>query len=962
MGDRRADTSLRDIDALFRLGVVSELTDGQLLERFASHSEIDGQMAFEAIVRRHGPMVLGVCRRVLGDHHSSEDAFQATFMVLAIKSRAIRKGESLGPWLHGVAARIARRKLAGRRRVRREPIALAGRVDLVDRAPATVDADIHAVLDEELGRLPDKYRLPLVLCYLEGQTQDEAARALGWTKGTVSGRLARAKDLLKHRLTRRGMAPTAGLLTSTLVAPSARASLPGSLVVPTVRAAAAAVLGSAETALVSGSVATLVKETLKVMMLGRLGRTAAQLGLLAIGTAAMAMPFFRPTAPTLAHNRAGDRRVFSVAATALDANGDPLPAGALLRLGTTRRRHSRAVAGIAFAPDGAAAVTAQDDGVVRFWDRGSGKVVSTIDMLAGAATHDKRVRDFAVSADGTLMAAAGFALDPVSRRVVHRVWIHDLKRSLDRPAIVIPTVDLLSLAFAPDGATLATGSFGGIVELWDVATGSPRGRFTLGLAAIDYLSFAPEGKVLAICEQGKGVRLWNLEERQETFLAEARSRSTAPLFSADGRWMAINLLGDEVALWDRATGQRQRGVDGVALAFSPDSRTLALAGSAGGTIKVIDMATGGDLWSVTLGWGPQTARVAFAPDGTELIAEQEGALRFFLSSSGRERLGNPESHHGAVTNVGFTPDGRILVTASDDGTVREWDRATARPMRIMQQGGRIRSLAVSLDGTSFAVAADQPEGSVSVTVWSLATGERRQHWSDPGAGAVGGAIALAFSEDGNRLLSFDPDRGLRSLNIASGDEGELEQPELGLEGSRLFASGLRVGVFAPGNRFLALAGSTMVSVIDLASGRQYLNAPGQAVALGPLGQSVAIATTARPELSSLGDGSIRVLGPGADRIDVIDLATSKSRRIGISTDLVTSLAVSPDGRLVAAAGGWVEPTIRLYRIADGRQTATFACPARVGHAGALAFAPDGRSLAAGFDDSTVLLWDTRDVR
>ena len=103
MGDRRAETALRDIDALFRLGVVSGMSDGQLLERFAAHSGADSELAFEAIVRRHGAMVMAVCRRILGDDHAAEDAFQATFMVLALKSRAIRKQESSGPWLHGVA-------------------------------------------------------------------------------------------------------------------------------------------------------------------------------------------------------------------------------------------------------------------------------------------------------------------------------------------------------------------------------------------------------------------------------------------------------------------------------------------------------------------------------------------------------------------------------------------------------------------------------------------------------------------------------------------------------------------------------------------------------------------------------------------------------------------------------------------------------------------------------------------
>ncbi len=176
MADRRAETPLRDIDALFRLGTISGLSDGQLLERFTEPTDSNGEIAFEAVVRRHGPMVLGVCLRALGDYHAAEDAFQATFMVLALKTGSIRKKDSLGPWLHGVAVRISQRARVRRRRTRAEPILDTG----VAAAPGDFDAEsfeIGPVLDEELSRLPDKYRRPIVLCYLEGQSQDEAARA-----------------------------------------------------------------------------------------------------------------------------------------------------------------------------------------------------------------------------------------------------------------------------------------------------------------------------------------------------------------------------------------------------------------------------------------------------------------------------------------------------------------------------------------------------------------------------------------------------------------------------------------------------------------------------------------------------------------------------------------------------------------------------------------------------------------
>ena len=248
----------------------------------------EGQLAFEAIVRRHGPMVLGVCRRVLGHEQSAEDAFQATFMVLALKAPAVRQRESLGPWLHGVAARVARRALATGRRQQPQPLP---EEDLI--APAAPDpalADLAVVIDEELGRLPDKYRLPVVLCYLEGRTQEEAARTLGWTKGTVSGRLARAKDLLRGRLTRRGLAPSVGLVAAVLTPETASAAVPASLLIATVRIAAAAVLGGAEAGLIAGSVSSLVRAAMTWMLVARLVKVTAVSLVLGLAAAAVATP------------------------------------------------------------------------------------------------------------------------------------------------------------------------------------------------------------------------------------------------------------------------------------------------------------------------------------------------------------------------------------------------------------------------------------------------------------------------------------------------------------------------------------------------------------------------------------------------------------------------------------------------------------------------------------------------
>ena len=213
----------RDLQTIFNAGTLAGLSDGQLLERIAAlrgigrdgNTEVDS--AFALLIERHGPMVLRVCRGVLGDPHEADDAFQATFLVLLRQAGSIRKRESVGPWLHGVAHRVAAcaRSAAARRRTHerrwlRSPAAPWHRPSRILTTSSSRQT-IHA----ELDRLPERYRAPIVLCDLEERSLDEAARQLGWPLGTVKSRLNRGRQRLRDRLVRRGVAPgIAGLVLS----------------------------------------------------------------------------------------------------------------------------------------------------------------------------------------------------------------------------------------------------------------------------------------------------------------------------------------------------------------------------------------------------------------------------------------------------------------------------------------------------------------------------------------------------------------------------------------------------------------------------------------------------------------------------------------------------------------------------------------------------------------------------
>ena len=254
------------------------LTDGQLLAGYVSGRD---EAALAALVRRHGPMVWGVCRRVLGNWHDAEDAFQATFLVLVRKAASIASRELLAGWLYGVAHQTAlnARTTTARRRVRERQVTQMPEAS--SQGSGVRDQEWHelqARLDQELSRLPDKYRLPILLCDLEGRTRQEAARQLGCPPGTVAGRLARARVMLAQRLARRGLAVSGGALAALLSQHAASASVPAALVGSTITAARLFAAGQATALGVNSTKAVALAEgVLKAMLLTKLKMGAALL-------------------------------------------------------------------------------------------------------------------------------------------------------------------------------------------------------------------------------------------------------------------------------------------------------------------------------------------------------------------------------------------------------------------------------------------------------------------------------------------------------------------------------------------------------------------------------------------------------------------------------------------------------------------------------------------------------------
>jgi RNA polymerase sigma factor (sigma-70 family) len=254
---------LRHLRRLTLAREAGALTDGQLLERFLSRGE---EAAFEALLRRHGPMVLGVCRRILHNADDADDAFQATFLVLVRKAGSVVPREAVGNWLYGVAYRTAlkARELLGKRRAKERNMAKRVAVEY----PAW--DELRPLLDQELSRLPDKYRLPVVLCDLEGKKRKDVADQLGWPEGTLSCRLARARALLAKRLAKHGLAMSGTALGAALSG-GAAAGVPEPLAMITIRAAMQSAAGQlAAAGLISARVAALTEGVLQVMSLSKM--------------------------------------------------------------------------------------------------------------------------------------------------------------------------------------------------------------------------------------------------------------------------------------------------------------------------------------------------------------------------------------------------------------------------------------------------------------------------------------------------------------------------------------------------------------------------------------------------------------------------------------------------------------------------------------------------------------------
>ena len=599
------------------------LTDGQLLEDYISRRE---EAALAALVRRHGPMVWGVCRRVLRSYHDAEDAFQATFLVLVRKATSIASGELLANWLYGVAYQTAlnARGAAARRRARERQVA-----EMPEPAVSEQDLcrDLQPLLDEELSRLPDKYRVVIVLCDLEGKTRKAAALQLACPEGTVAGRLTRARVMLSKRLARHGVMLSGGALAAVLSPNAASAGVPAALVSSTIKAAALYAAGQvAATGVISAQVAALTQGVLATMFLTQLKATAALViaGLFVSCLLVAALSAVSKSA--LAQQPAGEKKDRQA------DKGPPAKTPDRLKPRAPLEGHGNGVYAVAFSPDGKLLASGSDDFSIKIWDTTTGKEVKT---LAG---HQDIVVSVVFSPDGKSLASTSRSFKGGDKREPAAVILWDVATWEEKVKLKDNEGAFGCVTFSPDGKVLAAADIHQ-VKLWHALTGKQLGIINEeNRRLIRTLVFSPDSKTLILGTRSRPgddpIRLWDWAEQKANGSLKMDGECRDIRFTRDGKTLVTLNEHGEITFWDFENWREQKTVKaGTApgwagkahgFALSADEKVVALGYATGkggkyaGKVDLRDTASGELVTTRAL--DTVVRGVAFSPAGRMLAA------------------------------------------------------------------------------------------------------------------------------------------------------------------------------------------------------------------------------------------------------------------------------------------------------------------------------------------------------
>lgn len=610
----------------------------------------------------------------------------------------------------------------------------------------------------------------------------------------------------------------------------------------------------------------------------------------------------------------------------LDLYGDPLPPGAIARLGTVRWRHGSSVLCLGFSPDGKTIATGSYDRTIRLWQLPTGKEILRLAVLEGPHC-------LAVSPNGRTMAAfCGRGSNPKA------LYAWDVATGKELFKLHFEATDgetIESLVFSPDGKTLAGGS-NKRIRFWDGLNGGNRGEIQGVHAGTFSVAYSPDGKLLASASGDHVIRLWNVATRQSVLAMHGhKSLVWALTFSPDSQILLSGSSDNTIRLWETATAKEIRTLQGhkdvvKSVAVSGDGKIVA-SGSRDGTVHLWDAISGAEIrkWEF-----PESGvdQVAFSPDGKTLATGGTTAhycVRLWNVATGEEIV-REQGHRRTVYSLAFSLDGKTLVSQSN-GSIRSWEPSTARQLHLLGGNGSLNRFALSSDSQTVAFA--ERWGDKAIRLYDLAAGKEVRRL--PGHEA--GVWSLAFSPDGRILASGgfneqDQDGRVHLWDVITGRQLHV------LRGHKHYVYEL---AFSSDGKILA-SGSDTVRLWDVATGKALLCF--QQEVMGPR------------SLTFSPDGKTLAFVDQRDVLRVWEVAVAKEIfAVPLKNGWgVAGLAFSPDGRTLGS--GFSTGIVRLWDVPTAK--AVLDLPGHEGRVNTLAFSHNGKTLASGSHDTSVLIWDT----
>jgi len=872
------------------------------------------------------------------------------------------------------------------------------------------------MLDQELHQLPESYRTPLVLCYLEGRSIAQAAHDLDYPAQLLPRRLDRAREVLRRRLIGRGLAVTPAGLVLMLTESAATPGVSEALMATTVRAAADYAAGSAlAVGTVSAEAVALAEGAFHTMATTKMKIAAAVLlaGLMTSG----ARVLIQAEAAQQPVAAAADTKTPAAADAKTDVHGDPLPAGAVMRLGTLRWRHGTPVIYVAYLGDGKEVLTVAQDASIRVWEQSSGKELRRLvkapvkpEAPKDGAAKDRMyvpqgISNVTSSADGKILVMASHdgvlsSWDVAAGKELKSFpWDNPGKE--DRKRAYYGGIN--AMAFSVDGKQLLARCPDNTLRLYDPIEGKEIRKFTVTPVAgqnfnfynATSVGFSADGKLVQVAglvtdikKPGAApsavIKSWDVGTGKEQAdvkgpAGQANFGVAHNTISPDGKTAVFFQYGNPgtFLIWETTTGkelhkvQAAQGLYPSMLNFSRDGKTLAARGQ-DGSIRLIDVAAGKETHHLNAGGNggvaangfralgnPGTGNIAFSADGKWIITGAGGnTVCQFDVATGKE-LAQSSGHHGSVIALAVSPDGKSIVTRGSNNAIHLWDTATGKESKRYALPTGSNMAAFSADGSLLVLGMqnNQKRGEIAVVLWDVKEGKELRQWP----AGQNGFVSVAISPDGKFVATRDYAGAIKTWDAAKGIE---------------LKSVVAVAQEDDGNIKLAR--------VAFPGGYQPMS---QAVVFSP--DSTLLATVIgnnnggfNPRLPQPADAQ----AANAPSLRIYDVATGKMvRRFDAPKVGIVAFAFSADGRTIATINS--DNTASLWEAASGKQRFVFPVadnskqPVRgaldierekleaelqrraigyspgVSTVQSLAYATDSRSIATGGADGIVRVWD-----